>query len=67
MYWAARIFGGGVGSASLVPRRLGVALATYAMLVFAATVWAFFRTNYIEIGNRIVAATPSDRHPDSEG
>lgn len=65
-YWATWTIGGAVGSASLVPRGLGVAVATYAVLILVAVVWAFFRTNYIKLGDRIVAATPSDRQPDSE-
>jgi Kef-type K+ transport system membrane component KefB len=65
-YWATWLIGGAVGSVSLVPRGIGLALATYASLVLVAIVWAFFRTNYIKIGDRIIAATPSDRTPDSE-
>lgn len=65
-YWAAWLIGGAVGSAALVPRGLGLAFATYATLIFVAIVWAFFRTNYIKLGHRIIAATPADRQPDSE-
>ncbi|MCX2934960.1 hypothetical protein ORI20_32380 [Mycobacterium sp. CVI_P3] len=65
-YWFAWVIGGAVGSASLIPRGLGLALAAYAALIFVAIVWAFFRTNYIKFGDRIIAATPTDRRPDSE-
>ncbi|OYN78740.1 hypothetical protein CG716_15205 [Mycolicibacterium sphagni] len=65
-YWGTWLIGGAVGSISLVPRGIGLAFATYAVLVLVAIVWAFFRTNYIKFGDRIIAATPSDRRPDSE-
>jgi hypothetical protein len=66
-YWATWLIGGAVGSASLVPRGFGLALATYATLVVVAVIWAFFRTNYLKFGDRILAATRADRQPDSEG
>ncbi|BBY63271.1 hypothetical protein [Mycolicibacterium helvum] len=65
-YWVTWLIGGAVGSASLIPRGLGLAIATYLVLALVAVVWAFFRTNYIKLGGRIIAATPSDRQPDSE-
>lgn len=65
-YWVAWLVGGALGSGSLGPRGLGIAFATYATLVFVAVVWAFFRTNYIKLGDRIIAATPADRRPDSD-
>jgi hypothetical protein len=61
LYWATWLIGGALGSASLVPRGLGLATATYVVLIAVAIVWAFFRTNYIKFGDRIIAATPSDR------
>ena len=64
-YWATWLLGGGVGSASLVPRGFGLAIATYLAFVFVSVVWAFFRTNYIKVGERIIAAIPDDRRPDS--
>jgi hypothetical protein len=66
LYWATWMIGGAVGSASLIPRGPGVAVATYAVLILVAVVWAFFRTNYIKLGDRTIAATPSDRQHDSE-
>jgi hypothetical protein len=65
-YWATWLVGGAFGSASLLPRGFGVAIATYLVLASVAVVWAFFRTNYIKLGNRIIAATPADRRPDLE-
>lgn len=65
-YWATWLVGGAVGSASLVPRGLGMAIATYFVLALVAVVWAFFRTNYLKLGDRIIAATPADRRPDPE-
>lgn len=61
LYWATWSVGGAAGSASLLVRSLALALVTYAMLLLTAVVWAFFRTDYIVLGGRTIAATPADR------
>lgn len=64
LYWATWSIGGAVGSASLLPRGVGLTVGTYVVLLLIAVIWAFFRTNYIKFRGRIIAATPADREAD---
>jgi hypothetical protein len=64
IYWAGWIIGTPCMSLAILARGWRVVIAAALLCVFVAVVYAYFRTPYLKLGNRIYAFTILDSQPD---